>query len=209
MAAEDKKSVSKYPIPDLVLIVWVTEQMDRVSFTYQKTLDRSEAETQLGSLLRETGWTASDINIEDVKMADGSATTTVEFSTLGTVNVSSGTFPLEPIIKAFKDLDYLELQFVLPAQFDFRGIRDYENKYVKIALKRGTNAYGYSIFIKDRSFRTLDLPLVQPEKPADRSSAHGATSRFLAIVLVVALGISAATLVYFLMKRTAGSHTQR
>lgn len=206
--ATEDKTPSKYPIPDLVMIVWVTEHMDRISFTYQKAMDKSAAEAHLAALLRETGWTANDINIEDVKMADGSSTTTVEFNTLGTVNLGSGALPLEPIIKAFKDLDYLETQFVIPMAFNFQGLREYENKYVKILLKRGTNAYGYSIFIKDRSFRTLDLPLTQPEETATSKPTQGNHANVLGIALVVALGILTAVLVYFLMKRAAGPHTE-
>lgn len=196
---------TKYPIPDLVMIVWVTEQMDRVSFTYAKTMKRDNVEAHLGNLLRETAWTANNLHIEDLKMGDGSATTTVEFSTLGTVNLQSGGFPLEPIIKAFKDLGYLEIQFMVSMPFDFRGLRHFENKHVKIVLNRGTNVYGYSVFIKDPNFKTLDLPLVQLGNTAAPKSADAKHSNLLGLALIVLLGLLAAMLVYFLTKRAAGS----
>lgn len=196
---------TKYPIPDLVMIVWVTEQMDRVSFTYNKAVKRDAVEIRLGNLLRETAWTANDIHIEDLKMADGATTTTVEFTTLGTVNLQSGGFPLAPIIKTFKDLKYLEIQFMVSMPFNFRGLRHFENKHVKIALNRGTNVYGYSIFIKDPNFKTLDLPLVQPETTAASRPAGAGRTKLLGLMLTLMLGFFAAMLVYFIMKRATGS----
>jgi hypothetical protein len=139
-------------------------------------------------------------------MADGSMTTSAEFSTLGTVNLQSGGFPLEPIIKAFKDLEYLELQFMISMPFNFQGLRRFENKYVKIVLNRGTNVYGYSVFIKDPNFKTLNLPLVQLGDTAASKPADAKRSNLLGIVLIVLLGLFAAILVYYLTKRAAGSH---
>lgn len=184
------------------MLVWVREQMDNVSYTYQNVVKRSVAEKHLADLLEQTGWTAGNIEIQNLKMADGSATTTVEFTTLGTVNPASGSFPIEPIIKAFKDLHYLEVQFVISTPFSFRGLEHFENKYVKIALNRGTNVYGYSIFVKDPNFTTLNLPLVQP--PASTSPESGPRrSRFLEAALIVLLGVFAAVLVYFVMRRAS------
>ena len=192
-------------VPDMLMLVLVMEQMDNVSFTYREVVKRAKAEEHLGNLLRETAWTANNLRIEDLNMADGGATTTVEFSTLGTVNLQSGGFPLEPIIKAFKDLGYLEIQFMVSMPFDFRGLRHFENKHVKIVLNRGTNVYGYSVFIKDPNFKALGLPLVQLGNTAAPKSADAKRSNLLGLALIVLLGLLAAMLVYFLTKRAAGS----
>jgi len=208
LAAEGSKppaAATKYPIPDLVMIVWVTEQMDRVSFSYDKAMKRDAVEVHLGNLLRETAWTANNIRVEDQKMADGATTTTIEFTTLGTVNLQSGGFPLEPIIKAFKDLKYLEIQFLVSMPFNFRGLRHFENKHVKIALNRGTNVYGYSVFINDSNFKTLDLPLLQSDATTASKPADAGRTKLLGLVLIAMLGFFAAMLVYFITKRATGS----
>ncbi len=181
------------------MLVWVREQMDSVSYTYQNVVKRSVAEKHLANLLQETGWSANNIQVQDLKMADGSATTTVEFTTLGTVNLASGGFPLEPIVKAFKDLHYLEIQFVISMPFTFQGLQHFENKYVKIVLNRGTNVYGYSAFIKDPSFQTLNLPLVQPAVSA-APEPDGKRSNLLDLALILLLGTLAAMVVYFAMR---------
>ncbi len=211
VASQEQKRdavTGRYPVPDLVMLVLVSQQMDTVSFSYSKIVKRDQAEAHLAKLLQETGWTANNVRIEDMKMMDGSATTTVEFNTLGTVNLESGGFPLAPIIKAFRDLGYLEVHFMVPQQFAFRGLRQFENKHVKITLNRGTNAYGYSVFVKDPNFDTLNLPMVQPERNPTRNTTEGNHANLIVSALIIALGLFVAMLVFFLTKRAAGSHTE-
>lgn len=193
-------------VPDLVMLVLVNQQMDCVSFVYSRIVKRSEVEAHLGNLLRETGWTADNIKVEDVT-SGGSSSTIVEFTTLGTVNASSGTFPIEPIVKSFKDRPYIELQFMVNVPFQFHGLEHFEDKHVKISLKRGTNGYGYSIFVKDPDFTALNLPLVQPETSKAKSTSVG-RAQVLALILIIVLGLLVAALAYFLTKRAAGSRSE-
>ena len=195
------------PMPDVLMLVLVTKDFDSVSFAYPRAVEQSKAERHLANLLRETGWTADQIRIDQAKMADGSVTTSVEFVALGTVNTESGGFPLEPIIKAFKDQRYLQVEFMLSTPFRFRGLQRFENDYVNIALHRGTNAYGYSVRIKDSSFRTLGLPLLQSDLRPDESSGIRTRTPFLYVALILLLGLLSAVLVYFLIRRGTAADT--
>jgi len=195
-------------VPDVLVLMRITGGTDLISFTYPKVVKRTQAAEHLKRLLAETGWAASDISITDDSVQEAGETpmTSVEFAAAGAVRLDIGGLPLEPIIKAFKDLKTMQVVYAVPASFAFRGLSEYENEYVKIALRRGTTTYMYSITIKDPDFETLGLPFLQPEvaEAADDTGHGGSSPTILAVTLVVVLALSAAALVYLVTSRIAG-----
>lgn len=192
-------------MPDILVLIHVSGAVDSVSFTYASAVERARAERHLQSLLAETRWTATSTTIIDGPSAeiDGASMTSVEFSTVGAVALDAGGLPLEPIIKAFKDLERIGVIYVISAPFGFRGLGNYENQHVKIAFRHGADTYEYSVTIKDANFETLGLPFLQPETsrhsgdPGNRSSPP----RVFKVAAVLILALLAAAFAYLVTGR--------
>jgi len=184
-------------MPDV--LVWVDARNPGghwVSLTYPKVVPKSQAEDHLGRLLQETGWAASNITISDgsVMKSGDNPMTSAEFVTPSVLQPDAGHLPIEPIIKALKDLKNIEIQYLVSPTFQFTGLSDYENRYVKIGLERGNNTYRYIVLVKSSNFESLDLPASDaPEQPAGDS---GRSSRQAVRVLVIMLALVTAALAF-------------
>ena len=196
------------PAPDV--IVWVDARNQGghwVSVTYAKVIARSEAEHQLWQLLSETGWSAANVDISDETLSapPENPMTSVTFMTPEAIKLESGVLPVEPIVKPLRRLRTMKIIYVVPPSFTFHGLEDYENKYVKISLKRGTNTYEYTVIVKDAKFETLGLP---PTGIAQRPTQSGwRRPGALALSFVAALAVFAAALTYLVTRRAARPNT--
>ncbi|MHB0912864.1 MAG: hypothetical protein ACYC2Y_05380 [Armatimonadota bacterium] len=178
------------------VLVWVyaaNPDGSLVSITYPNVMKRDRAERDLKKLLAETGWRAGNINItDDSVMASGEhPMTSVEFSAGPTMDPTGRTLPIEPIVKAFRNSKQIAIVYVVPQNFVYEGPGDFENKYVKIALARGSDTYSYDITIKDSDFKDLGLP-----KPGVK-----AEGRRFGMVHIFVLAVAVAVAAYFLTRR--------
>ena len=209
-AGAQQTSVSTHnQMPDI--LVWIdarTPGMHWVSLTYPKTVPRSQAQEHLDRLLQETGWSVTNVNIsDDSVMASGeNPMTSVEFATPAAIQPGSGVLDIEPIVKALRDLQNIQVQYLVSPSFKLRGPGDYENKYVKIALIPGSNAYRYTVQVKDAGFSTLDIPMLPDQNhPPAVSGRPWPTIRILLVLLALATGL----LVYFTTTNFANKGRQR
>lgn len=204
-AVPTKPDTKLQTMPDV--LVWIDARNPHSAFVgiiYPKLVSRTEAETAVAALLRETGWVAQNINV-----SDGSATnpgekpmTAVDFNTTAGLELASGYLPIEPIIKAFRNTNLMEIQYVLPQQFFFRGLGDYKNKYVQIKLVAGSNAYRYSIRVTDASFTNLNLPGPSTSSAQTPASPN---SGYTVKVLIVLLAIITAVIVFMIARRATSA----
>jgi len=191
-------------MPDVLVWIDAREQGRHwVSLTYAKVIEKSQVEDYFNRLLSETGWTATNVDISDQSLSASGENpmTSIVFVAPQAVRLDSGTLPIEPIVKALRDLKGMKIVYIVPPDFRFRGLSDFENKYVKISLKRGTNTYEYTVTIKDADFDTLGLPTTgvrrtPSETKRDRPGA-------VALLLVAMLAVLAAALTYLVMSRAA------
>lgn len=185
---------------------------DIVSITYPKVLSESEARADVDNLVKETHWTVSDVQISTRpgEAKGESGITSIDFTTPSAVQLNSGGLLVEPFVKTFKRLTRIDILYIVPPDFSFVGLKWFENKFVKIALQRGTNTYRYSILIKDQSFDKLGLPFLQPDTPyepakkLERKQYQNSRKIYL---LIVAIAFVAGTATYlatsWLMKRAS------
>ncbi|MDI6827045.1 MAG: hypothetical protein QME62_01020 [Armatimonadota bacterium] len=202
------KTTPKLIEPDVLIFIQLTgTNMDFVSFTYPKVVPQNQAMAHLSRVSLETGWQTLDLRITNNSLLKSGSNpmTSVEFTTPQAVRLDLGGFPIEPLIKAFKDLKHIEIVYVTPQNFAFQGLKNFENKYVKITLQRGTNTYRYQITIKDSGFETLGLPFLQPEVPntpkTEVATEH--KSRTMAVVLIIIIALIAGVLTYYFIRRLA------
>jgi hypothetical protein len=195
-------------MPDV--LVWVDARSvsgHSISMTYPKVVSRAKAEAHLHSLLDATGWVQTNVKITDASLEKSGANpmTSAEFVTSQAVRIESGVFPIEPIITALRDLKKVEVLFMVPSAFRFKGLRDYEDRYVTVRLRRSVDAYTYSVRIKDSSFQTLGLPTSSEQGQA---SAPG-FGKLTAVLTVVLLAVLAAAAAYLITCRLTGNRRRR
>ncbi len=78
----------------------------------------------------------------------------------------------------------------------FRGLKDFENRYVTVRMMPGRNSYRYRVVVKRSDFVKLDLPLLQPAKPKPVEAPRMPPRARLGLAL--GLGIPAAMIVYLI-----------
>ena len=199
-------------LPDVLIFVDARKVgANAVSITYPKVITRTRAEADLSNLLRETGWSAASVNItEGSVMKTGEfPMTAVEFLTPSAIQ-NDGVIPIEAIVKAFRNKAYIEVQYLMSPTTYVSALGSFENKYVKIRLNRGNNAYRYSIRIKDSGFQDLGLPKAPPEAKAGSSTAEQRTDiRLITTVLIIVLALMAAMLAYIFTSRVIRHRNDR
>ncbi len=206
--AAPKANPQAQQMPDvLVLIDARNPQANWVAITYGKVLPRPAAETAIATLLRETGWTARNIDISDssVFQSGEAPMTAIQFMTTATTQPQTGYLPIEPIIKAFRTEKVIEIQYILPQSFYFHGVGDFSNKYVQIKLISGNNAYRYSVTVKDPSFTSLNLPGPQVPQAASKPEQQ---SQWTIRLLIVLLALMAAVIAFMISVRFVQSRTR-
>lgn len=75
------------------------------------------------------------------------------------IDYTQGTLALEPFLKAFRDVQRVNVTYLVPGQFTFRGMRQYADNRVEVSLSALEGAYTYQVTLKDHRFETLNLPL--------------------------------------------------
>lgn len=196
------KTTANRKLPDA--LIWIDARKPSanwVSMTYPSVIKKKQAEDDLARLLKETGWSATNIKITNASVMNKGENpmTSIEFMTPEAVNINSGYFPIEPIIKALRNLKNIEILYLVPSGFQSQSVGNYENKYVKITLSHGTDSYRYAIQIKNSDFDSLRLPVQKQAADQDGSRYHP-----IIIALVILLALMAAFLAYTLTARFIG-----
>ncbi|MGI6296693.1 MAG: hypothetical protein ACOX3G_11460 [Armatimonadota bacterium] len=192
------KSNSAFRPKVLVLIMGNQNAQDLVSVNYTSVVPLATAQADLDKVAALGGW--SPVNAKGETRASGgpepvdSTSISYQAQVLG---YDKGTLPIEPFITALKRFELIEIDYLTPAAFQFNGLQDYEDKYVKIELQAmGTHTYRYRITVKNAGFTKLDLPLTQPAEPVEAQQAGRTIGQRLLLGLLFGLG--GALVVYIL-----------
>ncbi len=198
------------PAPDvMVMILSVTPPYDLVSIQYNSVLSSDATNADLSALGRETGWLFEDVesSTQSAGTPGSVPTTSTNFRMLRIANYTEGLLPLSQFIDTFKRFKRIEIRYMVTNDYKFRGLRNYENKYVKIDMSCQGSSYLYRVQVKDSGFDKLQIPL----KPVPKVVAGRAVgmSVWVRVLLVFGVAVVGAVLVYFLTsfraKRRAGS----
>ncbi|MGC8862192.1 MAG: hypothetical protein ACP5R5_05370, partial [Armatimonadota bacterium] len=195
--------------PDvLVLVLSGIGPFDQVSINYATEIPKKQALKDIDALVRETAWLVRDARVTTASShtPGGRPTTSSVFRTPPLASTTDGTLPLEPFVSALRRFRSLEVNYLVCSKFTFRGLKEFENKWVKINLKRSGNSYLYRVRVKDSSFRRLGLPLVQPKPPARRSHGLAAGAR---VAVGVGLAAAASAIVYLAASRLSRHSKER
>ena len=154
----------------LVLVMGGISDYDHVSINYTEVMPLNKAQADLDSIAAMGKWDA--VNAKGETKSSGGPdpvdTTSISFQAKGIIGYENGTLPIEPFITALKRFKFIEIDYIVPQGFDFKGLQDYENDYVKISMSAmGESAPRYRVEIKNADFTGLGLPLLQPAQPVE------------------------------------------
>lgn len=195
--------------PDIFVLVYAgADGDDSVALTYPTAIPHAQAKNDLSALAANTGWTPKHVNIEDAKAPIAGSKdlmTSVDFVAHNVIPPQARYLPLEPVISALRNYHHVAITYMVADKYDFEGLRQYNDRYVSIALDARGNAYTYHVHIHDPSFQKLNLPLYQlPEAQTKTAAAPPqATHRVRPwqVMLVTVLACLAGGVVYLVMSR--------
>ena len=209
-------------VPDVQVVVFPLPTHEwAITTVYPKIIARTTAEARVKRLLGITGWEGSTTEFKNKALERVAANappsppmSSLTFRTPGrVVNLSDGTMPLEPFIRAFRDLERVHITYIIPGNtFTFRGLREYSGQDIEIALSQGEGAYTYVLNIKNHNLDTLQLPRYETLKPGSGTTTTQVTpkSGFIAPApvvvgtgLAVLLAAGAGTAAYLFFTRVA------
>jgi len=195
-AAGASKAQSAPPSPDvLILVLSGIGPFDEVSINYASEIPKKEALKDVDALVRETSWPVRDVKVSTAASSTPGAkpTTSSVFRTPPLVNSRDGTLLLEPFISVLRRFPSIQVNYLVASRFEFRGLKEFENRWVKIDLKQTGNSYLYTVRVKGEGFRRLALPLSQPKPPAEEPEGTPTGAR---VLVILGVAIAAAVLVY-------------
>lgn len=204
-AAAPTSQKSSPQVPDvLVLALCGTGPTDQVSINYSSVVPTKRAMSDIKAVGKETGWFVGGEKVTTMSVSAGGGlkTTSGCFTTLSILDYKEGILPLEPFVNALKRFRSIEVNFLTPKRFQFRGLEEFENEFVKIHLIRGGGTYLYRVRIKDSNVEHITLPKRQPvEQPSRRRGMSGGARAAWAIAIAVACAAAAYLIAYMICRR--------
>ncbi|MGQ9784041.1 MAG: hypothetical protein ACUVRS_08685 [Armatimonadota bacterium] len=185
----------------MVLVLNRGGPFDQVCINYTSVVSKKEAMQDLDRFARESSCPVRNlrITVADTSTPGSTPTTSSVFETPMLVNLTEGTFVLEPFISALRRFKMIEVNYLVMPQFSFRGLKDFESKWVKINLTQAGNSYRYRIHIKNSNFDRLGLPLREPENVP--GGYRTGASKPIRILVILVIAVCASLLAYMVAAR--------
>jgi len=182
----------------LVLVLGGFGPSEQCSISYDSVVALPKAQSDLDTIAAAGKWQVRDA--KGVTKSSGgpkpAPTTSISFSAKGLIGYADGTLPLAPYLDGLKRFRFVEVDYIAPSGFAFHGLKDFENRFVKIQMSQNGNSYRYRIVVKDAGFTKLDLPLRESEKPKTEEP-QGPDGRRL--VMAIGLAVLAALVAYLVV----------
>lgn len=200
LAAAPKTSSLEMPN----VLVWISSMNPAtayVSVTFPQVIEKTKSELLLANILKETGWTTNNASITNDKPDEngGNPMTSIEFMPSQSVISQDGSLPIEPLVKALKDMKSIQVIVTTYPGFQYTGTGSFENKYVKLALVTGQGSYVFNVNIKDPNFQDPQFP--KAKNVSDNEPVNKPGIGWQIIVIVILLAVATAAIVFFFMKK--------
>lgn len=197
--------------PDvLVLVFSVPGGADQIGLTYPGVVPHSVVQRDIHALQSTTGWSTGNLHISDklppIRKSVGKMTE-ADFSVSGAVAPGTHYLPLQPFVQALRPYRHVTLTYFVGQGFDFRGVRSYSDRHVRIALEQRGATYTYQIFMLDGHVEHLKLPRYELSAGGRTVRGDGQGGRaagspwLLALVALAAVGTGC--VVYAVLARHA------
>lgn len=211
-------------MPDVQIMVAPGLGSWSVAAVYPKAVPHAETQARLKRLVAVTGWKMEKLTFEDRRLdrsamesqdpkiqreakAVGAAPvmSSASFQTSANlVDPTQGTLALEPFLQAFRDVNRVNITYLIPGQFAYKGPKQFSDSRVDMALFSQGGAYTYQVQLKDHKFEALNLPIKEVARQESyRSAANSSAPRrlLLGTGLVALLALGVAGVAYALTQR--------
>lgn len=183
-----------------------------VAAVYPREVPRTAVTNQLGQLVSVSGWSMgapqfTDKSLDPTKPSgteNNPRMSSVSFQATGNlVDYRDGTLALEPFIRAYRDLNRLNVTFLVPGQFNFQGLRSYSDKNIALMLSGEQGAFTYVVNIKNHQLDVLNLPKRQADvvATAPQEARRPRVAGWVIPSLVVLAALVAAGVAYVVTHR--------
>ena len=211
-------------MPDVQIMVAPGLGAWSVAAVYPKAVPHAQTEARLKRLEALTGWKLEKIEFED-KRLDRSAMdsqdpsiqrevksigaapvmSSASFQTGATlVDPAQGTLALEPFLRAFRDMNRINVTYLISDKFTYKGPRQFSDNRLDMALSAQGGAYTYQVQLKDHKFDTLNLPTKEVARQESYRAAENSSAPrrlLLGTGLVALLALGVAGIAYALTQR--------
>lgn len=183
--------------PDvLVLILCGMGPSDRVSINYATKVSDKDVDADVKKLIKTTRWQVSDAeqSTETANVPGAKPTTSVNFRT-ARIALSDGLLPIEPFVDVFKRFQVIRINYLIQSPFQFAGLKDFENDFVKVSFQVNGNSYQYTVQIKNSDFDKAALPMQYKTSDTEQLGGISAPVR---IILIIVIALLVSVFVYFM-----------
>lgn len=212
-------------MPDVQILVAPGLGNWSVAVVYPKQVTHAATEARLKRLGDLTGWKFEKPEYEDKRLDRDSVSSadpeirkqakvvgpapvmsSVSFQTSANlVDYQQGTLALEPFLRAFRDLNKVNITYLIPGQFVYQGPRQFSDAKVEFGLSAQEGAYTYQALLKDHQFEQLNLPIKEVARQESYRAAENTTAPgrklLLGTGLVALLALGVAGIAYALAQR--------
>ncbi|MGC4047648.1 MAG: hypothetical protein QM758_27965 [Armatimonas sp.] len=126
---------------------------------------------------------------------------TVSFITAAELVNSKGDMAVAPFVVALRDLDRVQVTYMTPEKFTYKGVRQFTDNGVTITVDSQPSALSYLAEIKNHNVTGLNPPITETTAPKTASRSTMGTGRILGVLLVILLAIGAAFVTFGLLQR--------
>lgn len=182
----------------LILILSGMSTYDSVSINYATQVSDKDVDADIKNLINATHWRAQDAEqtTDTANVPGAKPSTSVSFKMPRLTAISQGILPIEPFIDVYKRFRVIRINYLIQSPFQFAGLKNFENDFVKVSLKAMGNSYQYTVFVKNSDFDRAGLPMQSVTKPVAGTSAGISAS--MRIILIVGIALLVSIFVYFM-----------
>jgi hypothetical protein len=181
-----------------------------VSMVYPKLVPRVTVQGRANRLAALAKWKVDKLEFEDrglersgkiIKSSD--AMSSVTFRTdANLVDYPSGLLAIEPFALALRDLNRVNVTYIIPGYFKYQGVKRYNDSNIAVDFAGDKGIYTYTLQIKNHQANAYSLPLREAVEPAKTRVAKGETAtKAIRWGIIVALAAGTGCLVYALVSR--------
>jgi hypothetical protein len=174
-------TTAQHPSPPQVTIVVIATGSgdDHLNFAFSSAVSETEARERFERLLRFGGWRGRLLKVrtESPRTIAGNTLppiTDVIGRASNVIDRQSGGLPVEPFLRAFADLNYFEIYFLIQGDMPFQGLREWNTPDLQVQLIHTPGVYRYQVrILRHGADVDLRVPFHQPvaeeqPKPTER-----------------------------------------
>lgn len=141
-------------------------------------------------------------NVELNRRQAGPVTfSTMSFITAAELVNSKGDMAVAPFIVALRDLNRVQVTYMTPEKFTYKGVRQFTDNGVTITVDSQPSALSYLAEIKNHNVTGLNPPPAEVPAPKAAAGSTPGAGRIFGVLLVIILAIGAAFVTFGLLQR--------